>query len=170
MRPRTVGLPIIPDPLFINLPFSSYALTLLLVQNVAAVLSDILAFLTVICQVWGLWKENRRLRLQAGKDFATLLLRQGILRFLLSAIFICEFTLDLRRRNTTARSLPNPSALELELPDLNLSSQDNSVIRSIQSVFSHLQERMIADMGERSNSVSIEGPGQLEGEPDSETA
>ncbi|GJJ10279.1 hypothetical protein Clacol_004505 [Clathrus columnatus] len=140
----------------------------LLVQNITVILSDALAFLAVIRQVWGLWKEKRRLHLQTGNDFVTLLLQQGILRFSLSTILICEFTLDLRRRNTTARSLPNQSALEL--PDLNLSSQNNSVVRPIQAVLGRLQERIIADMGEMSDSVGIEGLDQLEGEPDPETA
>ncbi|GJJ10773.1 hypothetical protein Clacol_005001 [Clathrus columnatus] len=139
-----------------------------LVENVAIVLSDVLAFLVVIRQVWGLWKEKRRLHLQAGKDFVTLLLQQGILRFSLSAILICEFSLDLRQRNTTPRSLLNQSALEL--PDLNLSSQDN-LVRSIQFILGRFQERMIADMGERSGPVGVEaseGPDQLEGGPDLE--
>ncbi|GJJ10439.1 hypothetical protein Clacol_004665 [Clathrus columnatus] len=195
----------------------AYITTLILVGNVAVILSDVLAFLGVIHQVWGLWKEKRKLNLHStGKDFVTLLLQQGkftliktpmgdehskinlyvlsgILRFsfvlfisitqviidyvlpivgadvtafqnILSIILICEFTLDLRRRNAT-RSLPNQSALEL--PDLNLSSQGNPV-RSIQSVLGRLQERMIANMGERSDTVDIDGSGQ--GEPDEGTA
>ncbi|GJJ10400.1 hypothetical protein Clacol_004626 [Clathrus columnatus] len=193
---------------------SAYLTTLILVQNVVVILSDILAFFGVVRQVWGLWKEKQILSLDTGKDLVTLLLQQDILRFSyatatiiimfftktnfyrsfvlfitvtqiiidyisptvgteidafqnsLSVILICELTLNLRRRNTT-RPLPNPSALEL--PDLNLSVQNNPV-RSIQSVFGRLQERMIADMEERSDLVDIEGPGQLEGEPEPEIA
>ncbi|GJJ10452.1 hypothetical protein Clacol_004678 [Clathrus columnatus] len=182
-----------------------YLVTLLLVNNVAVILSDVLAFLAVIYQVWGLWKEKRRLGLHTGKDFASLLLQQVLvtvsgviidyispvaradvaisqhvyeisyntfetayvcllpLRF--SAILICEFTLDLRQRNTTARSLPNQSAIEFR--DLNLSFQDNPV-RSIQSVFGRFQEGIIADMGERGDLVGIDTPGR--GKPDLETA
>ncbi|GJJ10394.1 hypothetical protein Clacol_004620 [Clathrus columnatus] len=156
----------------------AFLVTLILVGNVAVVLSDVLAFLAVIHQVWSLWKEKRKLRLHnTGEDFVTLLLQQvtqlaidyisptagtDVIAFqtVLSTILICEFTLDLRQRNAT-RSLPNQSALEL--PDLNLSSRDNSV-RSRQSMLGRLQESIIADMGERSDPVGIEGPGQ--GEPD----
>ncbi|GJJ10364.1 hypothetical protein Clacol_004590 [Clathrus columnatus] len=175
----------------------AYIYTLVLIQNIATILLDVLAFLAVICQVWGQWKEKRRSGLHTAKDFATLLLQQGILRFsfalfasvtnlvtayispmvgtyvgafqnVLSVILICEFTLDLRRRNTTTRSLPNLSALEFA--DLNLSSQENPEVRSIQSIFGRLHERMIADMGERNDPVSmgIDAPDQ--GEPDLETA
>ncbi|GJJ10208.1 hypothetical protein Clacol_004434 [Clathrus columnatus] len=168
-------------------------LTLILVDNVAVVLLEVLAFIAVLYQVWGLWREKRKLGLHTDKDFVTLLLRQGTLRFsfvlfisvtqtiiiyisptagtnsiavqnVLSVILICEFTQDLRRRNTI-RSLPNQSSLEL--PDLNLSSQDNSV-RSIQSVFGRFQERMIADMGERNDPVGLNGPGEKE--PNQEAA
>ncbi|GJJ10313.1 hypothetical protein Clacol_004539 [Clathrus columnatus] len=171
----------------------AYITILILVTNVAVILNDVLAFLAINHQVWGLWKEKRRLRLRTGEDFVILLLQQGILRFcfvllisvtnliieyislvagsyvgvlqnVLSTILICEFTLDLRRRTTT-RSLPNLSALEL--PDLNLSSQENPV-RSIQSILGCFQQSILADMGERSDLVDIEGPDQ--GEPDMETA
>ncbi|GJJ10396.1 hypothetical protein Clacol_004622 [Clathrus columnatus] len=144
-----------PQSIFINLLFSPYLAILLLVQNATTVLSDVLASLAIIRQVWGLWKEKQRLRLQGGKDFVTLFLQQVIL--------ICEFTLDIRRRNTMTRSFPNQSALEL--PELNLSSQGNPV-RSIQSVLGRFQERIIADMGERSDLVDTGGPSQ--GEPDPE--
>ncbi|GJJ10369.1 hypothetical protein Clacol_004595 [Clathrus columnatus] len=163
-------------------PYAShhpYLNKLLLVDNVAVILTDILAFLAVIRQVWGLWKERRRLSLH------TLLLQQvaqlvisyispvvgnGVVAFqnVLSVILICEFTLDLRRRNTTARSLPNQS--DLELPDLNLSFQHTPEVISIQSVLGRLQESIIADMGERNDPVSmgIDAPDQRE--PDLETA
>ncbi|GJJ10346.1 hypothetical protein Clacol_004572 [Clathrus columnatus] len=162
----------------------AYLAISILIHNVATILSDILAFVAVIHQVWGLWKEKRRLGLHTGKDFATLVLQQdfciqfkspqilpipgtyvGVFQNVLSTILICEFTLDLRRRNT--RSLPNLSPFEL--PDLNLSSQDNPV-RSIRPVLGRLQESIIADMGERSDPIGLDGLGQLEGEPDAETA
>ncbi|GJJ10142.1 hypothetical protein Clacol_004368 [Clathrus columnatus] len=185
----------------------AYFYTLILIGNVATALSDILAFIAVVRQVWGIWKEKRRLHLHTDKDFVTLLLQQvteliigyvGHHDFLLQltkssqfessqisplvasdfgafqnayeipysilyfgqVILICEFTLNLRRRNTT-KSLPNQSALELELPDLNLSSQNNP-IRSTQSILSRLQESIIADMGERTDEVNIGGPGEEE--------
>ncbi|GJJ10280.1 hypothetical protein Clacol_004506 [Clathrus columnatus] len=132
----------------------------MLVSNVAGILTDVLAFLAIIYQLWGLWKEKRRLHLHTEKDFVTLLLQQVIL--------ICEFTLDLRRRHTMMRPPPNQSALEL--PDLNPLSQNNSVVRPIQSVLDRLQERIIDDMGERNDLVGIDGTDQLEGEADPETA
>ncbi|GJJ10339.1 hypothetical protein Clacol_004565, partial [Clathrus columnatus] len=99
--------------------------------------------------------------IQAGSDVA-------VFQNVLSTILICEFTLDLRRRNTTTRSLPNLSALEFA--DLNLSSQENPEVRSIQSIFGRLHERMIADMGERNDPVSIGIDALGQGEPDLETA
>ncbi|GJJ10326.1 hypothetical protein Clacol_004552 [Clathrus columnatus] len=199
MPTTTIGFrfPIIHNPFVINLFLSSYLSILLLIDNVAVVLSDILAFLAVIRQVWGLWKEKRRLGLHTGKDFATLLLQQGILRFsfvlfitltglifsyisplgaidvtifqnVFSALLICEFTLDLRRRNTTTRPLPNLSALEFV--DLNPSSQHNPEVRSIRSVLGRLQESIIADMRERDGSVSMSIDASGQGEPDLETA
>ncbi|GJJ10117.1 hypothetical protein Clacol_004343 [Clathrus columnatus] len=141
----------------------------------------------VIRQVWGLRKEKRRLRLRINKDFATLLLHQGILRFsfvlvvpvaqliigyvsptvgsdltafqnVLSTILICEFTLALRRLNTT-RSLHNQSALEL--PAINLSYQDTPV-RSIQSIIGRIQQSIIADMSlrEQSDQMGVDSPGE----------
>ncbi|GJJ10362.1 hypothetical protein Clacol_004588 [Clathrus columnatus] len=154
-----------------SIGIQAYITTLALVENVATVLSDVLAFLAVIRQVWGLWKEKRRLRLHIGRDFVTLLLQQVtellidytagsdtiVCQNVLSTILICEFTLDLRRRNTTTGSLPNPSALEL--PGLNLPSQNNSV-RPMQSVLGRLQGSIIADMRERSDPAGIDGPSQ----------
>ncbi|GJJ10141.1 hypothetical protein Clacol_004367 [Clathrus columnatus] len=90
----------------------------------------------------------------------------GTFQNVLSSILICEFTLDLRRRNTT-RSLSNQSALEL--PDLNPSSQHNPG-QSIQSILGRLQESIIADMGERNDRVDIDGTGPGEGESNHETA
>ncbi|GJJ10114.1 hypothetical protein Clacol_004340 [Clathrus columnatus] len=156
----------------------AYISTLLLVGNIANVLTDFLAFFGVLHQVWGLWKEKKRLHLHTDKDFVTLLFQQGILRFSLndfgssqispvklSAILICEFTLALRRRNTT-RPLPNQSGLEL--PDLNMSFQQP--MRSIHAVVGHLHESIIADMGERNNNpVNVNGLGQPE-EPNQQCA
>ncbi|GJJ10360.1 hypothetical protein Clacol_004586 [Clathrus columnatus] len=91
----------------------------------------------------------------------------GAFQKVLSALLICEFTLDLRRRNTTRRLLPNQSALQL--PDLNLLSQNNP-IRPIQSVLGRLQERVIADMREKSDLAGADADGAGQGESDPETA
>ncbi|GJJ10100.1 hypothetical protein Clacol_004326 [Clathrus columnatus] len=77
-----------------------------------------------------------------------------IVQNLFSSIFMCEFTLDLRRRNRE-KSIPNQSALELSI----LSFRDNPV-QSIQSVFGRLQENIISEMGERNDFVAINGPDQ----------
>ncbi|GJJ10169.1 hypothetical protein Clacol_004395 [Clathrus columnatus] len=162
-----------------------YLASVALGRNVTVILSDALAFLAVVYQILGLWKEKRKLQLYTNKDFVTLLLQQGILRFsfalvvsvaqliigydaaddisafqnVLSTILICEFTLDLRRRNTTK---PLLSQSALELPDLNLSSQHNPG-QSIQTVLGRLQKSIIANMGERNDPVDvsgINGPGE----------
>ncbi|GJJ10324.1 hypothetical protein Clacol_004550 [Clathrus columnatus] len=156
----------------------AYLPIIILLQNVTTVLSDVLAFIAVIHQLWGLWKEKRRLHLHTGKDFTTLLLQQAtqvIISYLvgsevtafqnvLSTILICEFTLDLRRRNTTTRSLPNLS--NLEFGDLNLSSHDNAEVRSIRSVLGRLQKSIIADMRERNDPVSMDNNAPDQREPD----
>ncbi|GJJ10104.1 hypothetical protein Clacol_004330 [Clathrus columnatus] len=157
-----------------------------LIGNIAVILSDALAFLGVIRQIWGLWKEKRSLHLQTNADLVDLLLQQGILRFsfvslvaivaslieffsplvgsnlavvqnVLSALLICEFTLALRQRNAK-KAVPNQSALELELPNLN-SSFLNNPMHSIQTVFGHIHESIITDMGERIDRVGIDGQG-----------
>ncbi|GJJ10144.1 hypothetical protein Clacol_004370 [Clathrus columnatus] len=143
-----------------------YTFTLLLVHNITTLLSDVLAFIAIIRQIWGLWKEKRRLHLHTNKDLVTLLLQQvNSYRDRLSTILICEFTLDLRRRNT-AKSLPNQSALEL--PELNLLSSQNNPARPIQHVLNRLQENIILDMGEQTDEVGIDDSG--EEEPIPETA
>ncbi|GJJ05903.1 hypothetical protein Clacol_000090 [Clathrus columnatus] len=158
----------------------AYLIVIALTINITLVLSDVLAFLAVIRQVWGLWREKRRLGLQTNVDLVTLLLKQGILRFsfvlfmsttgvlieyglgfdyaivqnVLSSILVCEFTLDLRRRNAE-ESIPNQSMLVLP----NISFRDNPV-QSIRSVFGRLHENIISEMGERNNVVAVDGPDQ----------
>ncbi|GJJ15097.1 hypothetical protein Clacol_009372 [Clathrus columnatus] len=123
------------------------AIRLFLIQIVAIILSDTLAFIGVIRQVWGVWRLKRSLGLRRN-DFLTLLLQQGTLSFcfvltistsqiflvltitsiiapsqaVVSALILCEFTLGLRRRNKKILA-PNPSALSLP----TLSFQDNPV-------------------------------------------
>ncbi|GJJ10096.1 hypothetical protein Clacol_004322 [Clathrus columnatus] len=219
-----------------------YLAALNLAFNIALFLSDVLAFLPVIYQVWGLWRERQRLRLQTNADFVTLLLLQGgfshvkqytphfetsiscrdtkvllrtfhvndrkhnrirassspkvltrvaestgfgsfkvlpisqlkfdhrvpdtsIVSFrLLSTILMCEFTLDLHRRNTK-KSIPNTLALEFP----SLSFRDNPVA-SIHSVLGRLHENIISEMGERNDSVPVNGPGHELEEREQEAA
>ncbi|GJJ10108.1 hypothetical protein Clacol_004334 [Clathrus columnatus] len=153
-----------------------------LIANIAVALTDVLAFLAVIRQVWGLWKEKRRLGLH-DKDFVSLILQQGILRFsfvllvtitqiiisyispiagtdvtafqnVLSALLICEFTMDLRRRNTT-ESLPSTLSA-LEFPDLSLSFQHNPA-QFTRSVLGRIHQGIIDDMSERNTFVYVDG-------------
>ncbi|GJJ10099.1 hypothetical protein Clacol_004325 [Clathrus columnatus] len=126
--------------------------------NVGMIIWDVLAFLAVVRQVWGLWREKRRLHLQTSADVVTLLLQQvkllerrllGIvipLFRMLSTILMCEFTLGLRRRNT-GNAITNQSALELP----SLSFQGNPV----QSILGRLHESIVSDMGERTDSVTV---------------
>ncbi|GJJ15473.1 hypothetical protein Clacol_009751 [Clathrus columnatus] len=110
------------------------------------ILLDMLAFVMVIYQLWGLWKIKRSLALQNSQELTTSLLEQGTLRFSLSTLLMCEFTMDLRRRNTKDFD-PNQSALTLP----TLSFQENPV-QSIRSALGHLHESIIAEIGERNHS------------------
>ncbi|GJJ15475.1 hypothetical protein Clacol_009753 [Clathrus columnatus] len=133
---------------------------------------DILAFVMVIRQLWGLWKVKRSLGLQNSQDLTTSLLEQGryihietniishmlhystlagILRFSLSTLLMCEFTIDLRRRNKKD-SIPNQSALNLP----TLSFKDNPV-QSIRSILGRLHESIVAEMGEGNHSRHSHG-------------
>ncbi|GJJ05862.1 hypothetical protein Clacol_000049 [Clathrus columnatus] len=51
------------------------------VRDIASVVSDALAFIGIIYQIWGVWKSKRNLGLQSNheKDLVTSLLEQGIL-------------------------------------------------------------------------------------------
>ncbi|GJJ16126.1 hypothetical protein Clacol_010406 [Clathrus columnatus] len=124
-----------------------------ILHNVAIMLLDVLAFIVVIRQAWGLWRLKRSVGLQSNEDLVTLLLRQGILRFSLSSLLVCEFTLDLRRRSSQ-KPVTNRSALNLP----TLSFRDNSV-QSVRSVLGRLHESIVAEMGERND-------GPISGEPD----
>ncbi|GJJ10095.1 hypothetical protein Clacol_004321 [Clathrus columnatus] len=125
---------------------------------------DVLAFLAVIRQVWGLWREKRRLHLHTNADVVSLLFQQEILRFSLSIILTCEFTLGLRRRNTE-NAIINQSALELP----NISFRENPA-QSIQSVLGRLHENIISEMGERNDSATVNNPGQEVEEKNREAA
>ncbi|GJJ10212.1 hypothetical protein Clacol_004438 [Clathrus columnatus] len=145
----------------------AYLPTLLLIGNISVILSDSIAFLVVIRQGWGLWKEKRSLRLQSSEDIVTQLLKQArtgkliggditIIQNVLSVLLLCELTLDLRQRNGL-----NQSAIEL--PTLNQSFYKNPV-QSIQSVFGRLRSNIIAEMGERNDNdqMDVERPGKEE--------
>ncbi|GJJ15103.1 hypothetical protein Clacol_009378 [Clathrus columnatus] len=154
-------------------------LRIILVQAIAVILSDTLAFIGIFRQVWGLWRLKRSLGLQ-NNDFLTSLLRQGTLSFcfvlslsisqiflsffapvvstiisslpvVLSALLICKFTLDLRRRNAK-KSAPNQLA-SLSLP--TLSFQENPV-QSVRTVLERLHESIVAKMGERNDPPAMD--------------
>ncbi|GJJ14469.1 hypothetical protein Clacol_008733 [Clathrus columnatus] len=124
------------------------------IRNGAIVISDVLAFIGQVHQAWGVWKLKKSVGLQSNGDIATIILKQGILRvfdldcecqagqhrkrlrqlpkhfpsFRISLLLICEFTLDLRRRNTI-NSISNPSALDL--PTISFGSTQNDPVQSI---------------------------------------
>ncbi|GJJ15102.1 hypothetical protein Clacol_009377 [Clathrus columnatus] len=149
-------------------------LRIILIHSIAVILSDTLAFVGIFRQVWGLWRLKRSLGLQ-NNDFLTSLLKQGTLSYcfvlsltmsqiflsffapvvptvisslpiVLSTLLICEFTLDLRRRNAK-KSAPNQLA-SLSLP--TLSFQENPV-QSVRTVLGRLHESIVAEMGERND-------------------
>ncbi|GJJ16070.1 hypothetical protein Clacol_010349 [Clathrus columnatus] len=110
--------------------------------------------------IWGLWKLKRSLGLRSNKDFATLILQHAIfltdvgvaIQDMLSTLLVCEFTLDLRRRNQQ-NSVPNQSALHLP----TISFHENPV-QSIQSALGRLHESIVAEMGERNDQVNVDEP------------
>ncbi|GJJ15470.1 hypothetical protein Clacol_009748, partial [Clathrus columnatus] len=77
----------------------------------------------------------------------------------LSTLLVCEFTIDLRRRNRQD-SVPNQSALTLP----TLSFQDNPV-QSMRSVLRRLHESIIAEMGERNHLENGDNLSPPSGEP-----
>ncbi|GJJ16072.1 hypothetical protein Clacol_010351 [Clathrus columnatus] len=135
----------------------NYVINIGRIHNIAVTLSDAIAFIVVIRQVWGLWKLKRDSSLQDNKGLSESLIQQGVLRFSLSSLLLCEFTLDLRRRNSSDQSVSN-------IPTTSIQFGQNPV-QSIQSAFGRLHEHIITEMGERNDPATIEVPG-LE-EPDS---
>ncbi|GJJ12918.1 hypothetical protein Clacol_007165 [Clathrus columnatus] len=132
-----------------------------LIRDTAIILLDVFSFIVVVCQASPLWKLKQCLQLQYIKErsgsLVATLLHQG--EKVLS-IIVCEFTLDLRRRNAKKLSL-NQSALTLP----TLSVQSNPT-QSIQSVLGRLHESIVAEMGERNELVPninhTDGPGSDE--------
>ncbi|GJJ15106.1 hypothetical protein Clacol_009381 [Clathrus columnatus] len=137
-RPMAVALSITFLTALIVQFYGPLATRLFLIQIVAIILSDTLASIAVIRQVWGVWRLKRSLGLQ-GNDFLTLLLQQG-----------------LRRRNKKVPA-PNPTALSLP----TLSFQDNPV-QTARSVLGRLHENIVAEMGERNDPLAMDPNGSRE--------
>ncbi|GJJ14073.1 hypothetical protein Clacol_008330 [Clathrus columnatus] len=99
-----------------------------------------------------------------GNDIDRTILQLGnpLLLQRLSSLLICEFTLDLRRRNEQKAAF-NRSALSLP----NLSFQVNPV-QSMRSMFGRLQENIVAEMGESNDIVNIDGPNSESRDPQNE--
>ncbi|GJJ06001.1 hypothetical protein Clacol_000188 [Clathrus columnatus] len=137
-------------------PISIVALNIaLFCGNIATILSDTLAFIGTIYQVWGIWKSKRRLGLQSNhkKDLVTSIFEQASYFSLqplqpywglFSTLLICEFTLALRRRNTKQ---PTLNLSDIQLPTLSLPSQDDPA-RTQRSVPERLHESLVAEMAE----------------------
>ncbi|GJJ12878.1 hypothetical protein Clacol_007124 [Clathrus columnatus] len=131
--------------------------------------ADLYVLLVVIRQYWSLWRERRILRVRTNADFVALVLQQGgfslvkqyvFLRELI-AICVCEFTLDLRRRNEKSS---NQSTLDLS----RLSFQDNPAQKT-QSFLERFNENIVLEMGERNDFVAVDGPSPELEEGDRET-
>ncbi|GJJ16079.1 hypothetical protein Clacol_010358 [Clathrus columnatus] len=69
----------------------------------------------------------------------------------LSSIFMCEFTLDLRRRNAKNIAL-NQAAVDLS----TLSFRDDP-IQSMRSALGQFHEIIMAEMGERNDPEDVDG-------------
>ncbi|GJJ06674.1 hypothetical protein Clacol_000869 [Clathrus columnatus] len=131
------------------------------INDIAVILLDLFAFIAVMRQVWGLWRLKRSLGLQSTEDLVTSLLRQDVF-FRLSTLIICEFTLELRRRNTQNAVLGSPSAMDLP----TLSFRENPV-QSVKSMFERFHENIMAEMGEGNNTVGSNDGLGTEGSDDS---
>ncbi|GJJ15458.1 hypothetical protein Clacol_009736 [Clathrus columnatus] len=140
-----------------------------LICNVSIIISDVVAFIVVVRQAWGLWKLKKSLGLRSNQDLTTALLQQGIIRHseifpqqyyskLLSInyiILICEFTLALRRRQSCA----TPSDFNQSTSSVLLFHNNPSSARSMRLVLIQLHESIVDEMGERNASVDIEPGG-----------
>ncbi|GJJ06005.1 hypothetical protein Clacol_000192 [Clathrus columnatus] len=98
-------------------------------NNIAIILSDVLAFIGIIYQVWGIWKSKRSVGLQSNhkKDLVTSLLQQALLR------------------RKTKNSTPNLS--DIHLPTMSLPSQDDPA-QTQRSILERLHESLVAEMAE----------------------
>ncbi|GJJ06154.1 hypothetical protein Clacol_000343 [Clathrus columnatus] len=116
-----------------------------LVRDVTVILLDALAFIGVFYQVWGLWRLKQSMDFRSGENIAAVLLQQSILRFSLSVLLICEFTIDLRRRSTAKASAADrgQSAGNCTL----FQTRDNST-QSLRFKFGRLHNSIMTEMGE----------------------
>lgn len=152
-----------------------------ILQSVAVVLQDFLAFVVVIYHAWSVRKLKRGVGLQGNTDLATSLLQQGFFRFcfifvmaltstllanlssssvasgfgafqnVLSTILICEFTLELRQRNSKDHQVQTPN---LNMSP-NLTFQEPGMIQSIRQIAESLHGSIINELGENlHNSIS----------------
>ncbi|GJJ15456.1 hypothetical protein Clacol_009734 [Clathrus columnatus] len=146
-RPVTIGLAV---TFLIALGAQIYAaFTASLLNNISIIISDVLAFAVVIRQVWGLWKLKQSSGLKDNKDLITALFHQGILRFSLSTLLICEFTLAVRRRNG-ARST------DYDQSTLSTPAFQENPVHSVRFVLGHLHESILTEMGERNGVYTTE--------------
>ncbi|GJJ06119.1 hypothetical protein Clacol_000308 [Clathrus columnatus] len=127
-----------------------------LVRNVTLILSDLLAFTGVIYKTFKLWKlkKSAGLKSNCGEELTTSLLRHGTIRFSLfvnvsagssgnlSALLICELTIDLRRRNAERK---NSGGF--------LSHQTSST--QTWSIASRLHEHIVTEFGDMNDLVDI---------------
>ncbi|GJJ07914.1 hypothetical protein Clacol_002120 [Clathrus columnatus] len=152
-----------------NASEASLVVRLGFVHNIAIILSDILAFIAVVRQVWGLWKLRLSLGLRSNQDLVKSLFQQdsaqiasdllGPIQDVLSSLLICEFTLDLRRRNASSAPLNQSAALDLP----TLSFQENPA-QSIRTVLGQLHQSIVAEMGERNDLEDSIMDGPISGE------
>ncbi|GJJ16063.1 hypothetical protein Clacol_010342 [Clathrus columnatus] len=153
-RPMTVALSLA----FLTALVSDIYVTLTHIHYIAIILLDALAFIAVIHQTWGLWKLKQSIGLRSGKDLSVLILQQGILRFCFSSLLLCEFTIDLRKRNQQ-KLVPTQPALP------TMSFHENPA-RSIQSTFGRLHESIVTEMGESNDNVNDDNDHPDLGGPD----
>ncbi|GJJ14480.1 hypothetical protein Clacol_008744 [Clathrus columnatus] len=146
------------------------------IRNISIILSDVLAFIGIIYQVWGIWRLKQGLSLKSNEDLVSSLLRQDFrnvifiataailapLENVLSSLLICEFTLDLRRRNEK-HSVTSPSAL-----DLPAISFQNDPVQCVRTSLTRWHGAIVAGMGERIklDNIDYDHDGQDLGEPD----
>ncbi|GJJ05889.1 hypothetical protein Clacol_000076 [Clathrus columnatus] len=80
-------------------------------RDILTILLDLLAFIGVIHQVWGLWRLKRSVGLRSNdsKDIVTLLLQQGIVRFcFVLTITTVTTALALAQQNSIANAIFDP--------------------------------------------------------------
>ncbi|GJJ07899.1 hypothetical protein Clacol_002105 [Clathrus columnatus] len=152
-----------------------------IINGVSTILTDVLAFIAVLRQVLGIWKLKQSLSLQSNEDLVTLLLRQVtdhldltklaepmvlsslrqehlstwfLIRTEISTLLICEFTLDLRRRNAKS---PASNQSASPLPALLFRANPTQGVRS---VLGRMHESIILEMGESKDfvDVPVDGP------------